>query len=71
MIERELNKQYLTSQIGNTQSVLTENIKDEFMIGHTEQFVKVYLPKLTPRHQILKIRLTELFKDGMKAEVIF
>ena len=57
---------------GNT-SVLTEEIKDGYMTGYTGNYIRVYIEdhegRLQPG-QFVTVRLTELFRDGCKAELI-
>lgn len=52
-------------------TVLTEEIKDGYMTGYTGNYIKVYIDdcggRLQPG-QFVKVRLTEQFRDGCKAE---
>jgi len=59
---------YLTSLIGQNHEVLTEDEEDGFTVGYTKNYVKVYLPSDTKKNTIINVKLTEIFKDGMKGE---
>lgn len=68
----EINKQnktsYIKSQTGILQC-LTENIEDDYVVGYTENYIKIYLPKDAPLHEIIKVKNLKIFKDGAKAEI--
>ena len=54
-------------------TVLTEEIQDGYMTGYTGNYIKAYISD--PEEKIrpgvfLKVRLTEAFRDGARAEII-
>lgn len=52
--------------------MLVEEIEENYYVGYTENYVKAYLSlneSIKP-NQIVKVKLTEPFKNGMKAELI-
>ena len=69
-IDEVLHNNYLSQVKGLTQTVLTEELEDNFVVGYTEYYVKVYLDKSTPLNSLLNVKIGEPFKDGAKAKVI-
>ncbi len=61
-------EKYLSSLLCKNFNVLTEDEEDDFTVGYTENYVKVYLPKSTKKNTIINIKLKEIFKDGVKGE---
>lgn len=70
IIRDELKKNYLKKYIGKKLIVLTEEIVDEYVVGHTENFLKLYLPKDTSTNKLIQCELLELYSDGIKAKII-
>lgn len=50
--------------------VLTEDHENDFVVGYTESYIKVYLPKQTALNQILTVKITGEYLDGVKGEII-
>lgn len=73
-ILEQINEQnrvnYINSQSNKILNVLTENYEGEFMVGHTKNFIKVYLPKNTPRHIFVNVSNLVSYKDGAKAKIV-
>lgn len=73
-ILEEINKSnklnYIKENKNNILYVLTENIEGEYMVGHSTNFIKIYLPKETARHIYVQVKITEPYLDGAKAEVV-
>ncbi len=63
-------QKYLTSMLGQTFTVITEDQESAYIVGYTENYIKVYLPSDTPQNEPLSVKLTELFLDGMKGEIL-
>ena len=72
-ILEELNVQnkakYIQSQSGVLEC-LTESVEDDFVVGYTENYIKIYLQKNAPLHDFVKVKNFTLFKDGAKAEIV-
>ena len=71
-ILEEINKKNKSAYIKNqteTLNCLTESIEGEFVIGYTENYIKIYLPKDAPLHEIVKVKNIQQFKDGARAEI--
>lgn len=65
-LDLELHNQYLTEMQGKIQTVLTENVDEEFAFGYTENYIKVYLPKSVKMFDFVKVKIGPIFKDGVK-----
>ena len=61
---------FLQSMAGTVQSVLFEEMWGEFAVGHTPNYIKVYLPGCDRHNTVVPVRLTACFRDGMLAETI-
>lgn len=72
-ILEEINQQnksaYINSQT-STLECLTENIEDDYVVGYTENYIKIYLPKTAPLHEFVKVKNLTIFKDGAKAQIV-
>ncbi|MGD9900990.1 MAG: tRNA (N(6)-L-threonylcarbamoyladenosine(37)-C(2))-methylthiotransferase MtaB [Spirochaetales bacterium] len=63
---------YIKKSLGTMQTVLIEEEYDGYLRGHTEYFIKVYIPlnnKITSG-EFVKVKLIERFKDGALAQII-
>ena len=49
---------------------LTESVEGDFVVGHTENYIKIYLPKNTVQNQFVKVTNLVEYKDGAKAEIV-
>ena len=63
-------KDYILSQKHNVLTVLTENFENDMIFGHTENYIRIYLPKETPRHQFVKVTNLVPYLDGAKADIV-
>ena len=59
---------YLQSLLGKEYNVLTEDEEDGFVVGYTENYIKVYLPINTIKNEIVNVKLIEIYRDGVKGE---
>ena len=65
-VAEHMNRSFRENMIGSIQSVLFEERVGDFYVGHTPNYVKVYLQTDTDLHnQVLSVVLTDLFEDGM------
>ena len=64
-VAEELRAQFLQSLVGTVQPVLVEERSGEYYTGHTPNYVKVYVKGHDLHNQILNVRLTEPYADGM------
>ena len=70
LIAEEMKKEYEASMAGTAQAVLFEETAGEFTVGHTPNYLKVYVKSGDLHNQILPVRLTEAFRDGMLGEIL-
>ena len=71
-LKNELMLNYFNSIKNQTFNMLVEETEENYYVGYTENYVKAYLSlneSIKP-NQIVKVKLTEPFKNGMKAELI-
>ena len=59
------NLNYRRGLIGSEVEVLTEVCKDNYVEGHSGEYIKVYIAGDVPLNGIIKVKLTETYKDGM------
>lgn len=69
-LEREFQQKYLESMVGAHQTVLKEKMSNGYAVGYTENYIKTYVKSEPSKEVLIKVKLTALFKDGMKAERI-
>ena len=70
-IKHQLKQASLERQIGTIQEVLTEESKGDYVVGYTQNYTKVYLPKKeTTKNKILKIFVEKRFEDGVLGSII-
>lgn len=55
---------FLESELNQISEVVTEQVEDGFVTGHTQNYIKAYLPASTPLHELVKIKIGPRFKDG-------
>ena len=60
-------KRYLKSFIGQTLEMLSEEYKNDFTIGHTREYIKVYLKGKFPHNKLLNVKIGNLYEDGVMA----
>ena len=70
LIAEEMKKEYEASMAGTAQEVLFEETAGEFAVGHTPNYLKVYVRAGDLHNQIFPVRLTETFRDGMLGEIL-
>lgn len=64
-LNRKLKKRYLLSISGKTFQMLVETVHDGYLVGHTENFVKCYLPADNVELNTLQsVEIVEPYKDG-------
>lgn len=69
-LNKQMHNEYLNNNIGKVSKVITEQQEDEFVTGHSLNYIKTYLPKQTKVDEMVNVKFTEIYKDGLKAEVI-
>ena len=65
----EKKSAYHNSLIGSNVEVLTERTRNHtegtYTEGHSSEYVKIYIEGEVQLNEIIKVKLTEVFKDGM------
>lgn len=63
-LDQSLHDEYLKQMKGKAQVVLTEKEDKDFVIGYTENYIKIYLPKPANNYSLIKVVVGEKYKDG-------
>lgn len=69
-IRAQLSLNYFNSLKNMSFNVLVEEKEDEFFVGYTENYVKVYLKENVEPNSIVKVQLLSPHKAGMLAKLI-
>ncbi|MBR3864876.1 MAG: tRNA (N(6)-L-threonylcarbamoyladenosine(37)-C(2))-methylthiotransferase MtaB [Clostridia bacterium] len=65
----KLKNDYLQKYLGKTLTVICEEEIDGYVVGYTENYLRVYL-KNANVNAFCKVELTELFRDGALAKIV-
>ena len=68
-IAREMSRTYRENLLGSTQQVLFEEQEDGYYVGHAPNYVKVYVTGEHLHNQVLPVRVTAVFRDGVLGEM--
>ena len=69
-VAEQMRREYEAAMAGTTHDVLFEETDGEFAVGHTPNYLKVYVKSGDLHNQILPVTLTRSFRDGMLGEII-
>ena len=67
-IADRMTKTYLNAMVGKTYPVLFEEPEENLFTGHTDTYVKVYMPGENLHNRLLSVKITALYGDGVLAE---
>ena len=67
-IADRMTKTYLNAMVGKTYPVLFEEPEENLFTGHTDTYVKVYMPGENLHNRLLSVKITGLYGDGVLAE---
>ena len=67
-VAEEMARQYRESFVGKTLEVLFEEPDGAYFTGHTPNYLKVYRTGEGLHNQLLQVKITELYRDGLLAE---
>ena len=70
-VAEQMRKRYQQTMVGTVVQVLFEEPEGEYFTGHTPNYVKVYVKGEALHNQVLPVRITGLFRDGLAAEQAF
>ncbi|MBQ3147431.1 MAG: tRNA (N(6)-L-threonylcarbamoyladenosine(37)-C(2))-methylthiotransferase MtaB [Oscillospiraceae bacterium] len=68
-VAEEMSKAYRNALAGTLQEVLFEEPEDGFFTGHAPNYVKVYAKGEDLHNTIRNVRITSLFRDGVRGEI--
>ena len=68
-VAEELKKKYLSGLVGETLEVLGETEEEGLTFGHARNYAGVYVPG-APIGLCCQVKITSLFRDGLKGERI-
>ena len=68
-VAEDMSTAYRKGLLGTVQQVLFEEPEGEHYTGHCPNYIKVYVRGQGLHNQILSVRLTELYQDGLLGEV--
>lgn len=71
-LKKELKREFSEASIGSTQLVLAEYTDGGFAEGYSDNYLRVYFKTYNEAEigKIYTVKITELYKDGVKGEVI-
>ena len=70
-LKYDLHHKFLARHIGKTASLLTENIKGNYITGYTKEYIKVLLPKSQAQPStVVNVQLTDIVGSEMLAKKI-
>ena len=69
-VAEEMNLAYRQALVGRTVQVLFEEPEKDLFVGHTDTYVKVYMPGKNLHNRLLPVKITGLFQDGLLSEPV-
>lgn len=63
-------KKYAEKFISETADFLAEEQEDGYTVGYTANYLRVYVARELAAGKFYKIKITEIYKDGVKAEIV-
>ena len=67
-VAAQMNRAFCEAMVGTVQEVLFEEMAGDFCTGHAPNSIRVYLPGENRHNQVLPVRVTGLYEDGVLAE---
>ncbi len=68
-VARELKAKYINSYKGKSLTMLTEEYVEGYTVGHTENFIKLYVKGEIPLNSLTCCSLVDIYEDGAIATV--
>ena len=69
-LNKQMHNEYLLKNIGLKSKVIVEQKEDEFLTGHSLNYIKTYILEDVPLYEQVEVEFTEIYKDGLKAKII-
>lgn len=63
-LNKKLNRNYIKKSKKQILTVLTEQKENGFVIGHTENYIKCYIPDDVPLNTFVKVKIKQRYLDG-------
>ncbi|MBE6933512.1 MAG: tRNA (N(6)-L-threonylcarbamoyladenosine(37)-C(2))-methylthiotransferase MtaB [Ruminococcaceae bacterium] len=68
-VAEKMNLAYRRQQVGSVQQVLFEETENGFDVGHTPNYLKVYVPAQGRHNKVFPVRITDIHKDGLLGQI--
>ena len=68
-LNKKLNKKYIKKSKKGYHKVLIEEEIDGFFVGHTENYIKCYIPEKVELNAFVSVKIEKPFKDGAIATI--
>ena len=69
-VAQQMARNYREGFVGKTLEVLFEEPDKEFFTGYTPNYLKVYVRGKNLHNQIKKVKITQVYQDGVMAELL-
>jgi len=69
-LAQQMNLAYRQTLIGSVQQVLFEQEDEGYFTGHAPNYVRVYAPGEDMHNKVLSVKITDIFRDGVKGSVL-
>ena len=69
-VAEEMSHAYRENLVGQGLEVLFEEADGEYFTGHAPNYVKVYAPGADLHNEIRMVRVTEVYKDGVRGQIV-
>ncbi len=68
-LNKKLNKKYINKSKKGYHKILIEEEIDGFFVGHTENYIKCYIPEKVELNAFVSVKIEKPFKDGAIATI--
>lgn len=68
-VKKRLKDSYINANIGKVLEVIPEDVEGEYLVGYTENYIKVYLNRKDVDSAV-KVKLINAYKDGAIGEIV-
>ena len=69
-LNKKLNKKYINKSKKQILTVLVEEQKDGYFIGHTENYIKCYIPQSCALNSFVRVKIQKSYQDGAIANLV-
>ena len=69
MLNAEFKQKFMQENLNTTRQVLIEEFDGEYSLGYTENYIYTYIKGKQNVGDVLKVKLTEFYQNGMKGEI--